>query len=436
MKKYSFLCYILISFSCFTGMAQETLTIKEAVEKALKQNYSLRIADNDVATAKIETEVLNSNFLPKISIGSGVNYANEDQSVTFTDGSSAAVSNAITESYNASLTAEYTIFDGFERKFINLKNKQNLNLKLLEEKQLVENTIVSIYEAYYQIAFQKQVVENLKYTIRNSQQRMDRTSRKVKYGQGTQLDILNAKVDISNDSISYNTALKDLKNLKRNLNFLMGRDPAIQFNVDTIVTLKPQPDTKVFLAKLQTKNTQLIIAKERINIATTDINVNRARKLPKISGSGSLQWNQSENPPTSFALSNETYGINIGLNLSWNLFDGGKNKTAIKKARITKENRQISTLELTEQLKLDLFNAYETYQNDLYKFKTEQKNVAVNRLNFKRTQKQYSLGQTTSVEFRQAQINLFNALNNYARAKYNVKLAEVNLQQLSGTLID
>ncbi|XLS29524.1 TolC family protein [Flavobacteriaceae bacterium M23B6Z8] len=437
MKKYSF-HLILFAFLmiCKTGFTQESLTIDEAVDTALKQNYSLRVANNEVSTAEVDTKSLNSGFLPRITIGSGVNYANEDQSVTFADGNSTAVSNAITESYNASITAEYTIFDGFERKFTNRRNKQYLSLKQLEEKQQIENTIVNIYESYYQIAFQKQVVENLKYTIRNSQDRLDRARRKVKYGQGTQLDILTAKVDLGNDSITYRSSLTDLTNLKRNLNFLMGRDPLTSFTIDTLLVFQPQMNKDSLLMLMKSKNTQLMIAEQNLTLAKTDILINRAKLLPKINGSGSYQWSQSDNPPTSFALSNEIYGVNLGINLSWSLFDGGKTKTAVKKAKITSENRSINYEELEEQLKVDLYNAYETYLNEIYKFQTEESNVEVNRLNFQRTQKQYGLGQITTVEFRQAQINLFNALNNYAQAKYNVKLAEVNLLLLSGTLVD
>ncbi len=39
----------------------------------------------------------------------------------------------------------------------------------------------------------------------------------------------------------------------------------------------------------------------------------------------------------------------------------------------------------------------------------QEKNVMTNQNNFNRTEAQYKLGQVTSIEFRQAQINLLNA---------------------------
>ncbi len=55
---------------------------------------------------------------------------------------------------------------------------------------------------------------------------------------------------------------------------------------------------------------------------------------------------------------------------------------------------------------------------------------------FNRTQKQYKLGQQTYIEFRLAQINLLNTQTAYNNAKYDAKLIELQLLQLSGQLLD
>ena len=65
----------------------------------------------------------------------------------------------------------------------------------------------------------------------------------------------------------------------------------------------------------------------------------------------------------------------------------------------------------------------------------EQKNVQTNRRNFSRSTEQFQLGQIISVEFRLAQVNFLNAVNNYNRAKYIAKIAELRLLQLSGELL-
>jgi hypothetical protein len=46
------------------------------------------------------------------------------------------------------------------------------------------------------------------------------------------------------------------------------------------------------------------------------------------------------------------------------------------------------------------------------------------------------LGQVTSIAFRQAQINMINAKNLLTNAKYDAKLIELQLLQLSGDILN
>ncbi len=416
--------------------AQDVLTVDDAIKIAVESNYDVRIAKNDTEISDIENGVLNSGYLPKVSASGGVNYSDENQSVVFSDGSGANISGAITESYNASITADYTIFDGLERKFNVKKNAENLNLKKLQERQSIENTIIALYDAYYNVAYQKQIAENLKLNIENSLDRLERTKKKLKYGQGTKLDELNAQVDLNNDNISYAAANKDYKNARRNLNLLLGRDISMVFDIDTTVVFLEQLNEDFVLESSEKENITSLLNQQNVLLSDLDIEINKAKFLPKVNGSVSYNWNQSINPPTNFALENEAYGLNLGLSLSWNIFDGGQSKTRVQTARITKENREIELYRAKEELKKEVYNAYEDYTNKQFTLEAEKNNVATNKLNFSRTQNQFSLGQVSAIQFREAQINLFNALNNQAKAKYDLKIAEINLLQLAGKLIE
>ena len=57
-------------------------------------------------------------------------------------------------------------------------------------------------------------------------------------------------------------------------------------------------------------------------------------------------------------------------------------------------------------------------------------------VNFSNDQERYKLGQVTSIEFRQAQINLINAKTAFNNAKFDAKLIEIQLLQLSGDILN
>ena len=100
------------------------------------------------------------------------------------------------------------------------------------------------------------------------------------------------------------------------------------------------------------------------------------------------------------------------------------------------ENLQVEKEQLDNELKRNVANNLETFNNALFILKSEEKNVETNRRNFSRTEEQYKLGQITSIEFRQAQVNLLNAQSNLNQAKYDAKNSELLLLQQIGELID
>ena len=121
--------------------------------------------------------------------------------------------------------------------------------------------------------------------------------------------------------------------------------------------------------------------------------------------------------------------------MTWNLFDGGRTRSLVQNAKINYENQQLQKEQIALEITRDFNNAWEDYQTKLYVLEAQEKNVQTNAVNFTRTEEQFKLGQISSIEFRQAQLNLINAKNAKNIAKYDAKLAELQLLQLSGDLL-
>jgi len=124
------------------------------------------------------------------------------------------------------------------------------------------------------------------------------------------------------------------------------------------------------------------------------------------------------------------------VNLSWDLFDGGQTSVAIQNAKINKENQQLQKKQIALEVERDIANALGNYENKLYIYRVQEENVLTNEDNFNRSEEQYRLGQISSIEFRQAQINLLDAKTSLNLAKYDAKLAELQLLQLTGQLLN
>ena len=183
-------------------------------------------------------------------------------------------------------------------------------------------------------------------------------------------------------------------------------------------------------------NVELLIAKSNIQLSDYSYKAAKSVFLPSLNLNGSYGWNEGQFPVTSFATSSTSTGLSVGLSLNWNLFDGGTGITNVKTARILRDNQELVEKQLEVETARNLANARGNYQNSLEIYRLQRQNVLTAQDNYERSAERYKLGQISSVELRQAQINLLNSQTNRNLAKYQAKLAELELLQLSGQILN
>ena len=416
--------------------AQDVLTKKDAIAIALENNYGVKIANNNVEVAKNNSSIYNTGYLPTVSTSAGANYNNSNQEIERQNGESTKINGAETKSYNASINVNYTLFDGLNRKYNYKQLQETYNLSELEARETIENMYLQLFNNYFQIARLSENTSNLNETLKISKKRLERANHQYDYGQSTKLELLNAQVDVNNDSINLINSRQQFANSKRNLNIILGTQNGIAYNVETEVNFINLMSFEELSSKAKENNILLKQNEKNIAISKFNIKANKAGYLPKAGLTGSYGWNKSQNPATSFLAQLNSTGLNAGLNLSWNIFDGGATKTRVANAKIALENQEILKEQQLETIDNTIKNTYELYQNTLFILEAQKQNEITTQNNFDRTEERYRLGQVSSIEFRQAQINLLNTQNAVSNAKYDAKLIELELLQLTGDLLN
>ena len=186
----------------------------------------------------------------------------------------------------------------------------------------------------------------------------------------------------------------------------------------------------------QINNVLISLIDKNLDISAYDIDIINSTKTPTLGANAGYDFNFSDNATGSFIDLSTSRGLSAGLSISWNIFDGGRRKVQKNNALINIESQQIQKEQILQQLERDVSNAWKNYQNALFILAAEKKSLEINGLNFHRTEEQFKAGQVTSVEFRQAQLNRLNAATNYNTAKYDAKVIELQLMQLSGQLLE
>jgi len=428
--------FVFMSFCMTSIAAQKLVSVSEAIELALENNYGIKIISNNKEIAKNNAGVLNSGYLPTVTSSSGASFNRDNLEAEFANGESTALNGAKSSRYNASINLNYTLFDGLGRYYDYKRLKETYKLSELQARETIENTIAQLYVVYYNVA---QVTENvavLEKTLTISKDRITRANYQFEYGQGTMLNVLNAQVDINNDSINLINAKQLLVNTKRDLNVVLGNVISSEFRVDTTIDFKLNIDQNDLANKMKSNNVNLLQLDKNIMINTFIVKANKSGYLPSLGLTGSYGWNKGNNNAASFVAVSTNTGLSGGLSLSWNLFDGGATATRVSNAKIELENRSLEKESMLIDIERNFNNAWDDYQNKLIIFQVQENNIITSTNNFNRTQEKYKLGQANSIEFRQAQLNLINSELNRNQAKYAAKIAELTVLQLSGELLN
>lgn len=430
---------IILCLGLGSAHAQELslLSKKDAVAETLERNFGVMIARNNVSISENNKGILNSGFLPSVTGNAGADYSVQDQTATFQDGMTRTVDGAETTRYNASLNLNYTLFDGLGRWYDYKRLKEEYNLSELEARETIETTLLQLFTVYFEVARLTENATVLEETFQNTKLRLTRAQYAFEYGQSNKLDVLNAEVDIATDSINLMLAKQQLRNAKRDLNVVTNEeDLERQFQVDTVVQFANPLLIEGYLNAADSSNVRLQQARRNQSIIDYTYKASKSVYLPSVGLTGSYGWNEGNFPATNFLSSNTSTGFSAGVSLSWSLFDGGRGVTAVKNARIQTSNQELFTRQLISEVNRDIANARGNYANRLNIFRLLEQNVRTATDNYERSNERYKLGQITSVELRQAQVNLLNASTNKNLAKYEAKLAELELLQLTGQLLN
>ncbi|MBO0321499.1 TolC family protein [Muricauda sp. CAU 1633] len=433
--------YTLPLFLLFFGHSvkaqEETLSKEEAVQLVLENNLGIQVARNTQRIDDNNANILNSGYLPTVTANGGGTIDRQNTEGVLANGETRTADGAETRRYNASVNVNYTLFDGLGRHYNFKSFKERSQQSELEVKQTIETTILQLFSVYYEVARLTENTNNLERALEISKDRLTRARYQFEYGQNTGLDVLNAEVDINTDSINLLNSRQQLRNTMRDLNLVLNRELSTRFEIDTTVNFVPGLQMESMHNEAKMNNVRLQIVEKDINISNYNMKVARSNFLPTIGLTGTYGWNEStNNSPLAFSLQNTSTGVTGAINLSWNLFDGGRTITDVKNAKISYENQELFKKQIELEVERDIRNAWDSYTNALYVLEVQEKNLQTNQNNFTRTDERYQLGQVTSIEFRQAQLNLLNAELAQSQAKYNAKLAELQMLQISGQLLN
>ncbi len=407
------------------SIAQESLSLSDALEKALENNYGIIISKSDVEIAEINNTWGNAGRYP--TIGFDVTSLNSEE----------LIDNTTTNRILGGVGLNWTIFNGFK---VNITKDK---LEKLEEIAkggygvTVENMIQDVVMAYYNTLLQKERLEVLREVMKLSEDRYDYEQTKLELGSSLTYDVLLAKNIFLDDKASFLNQEVVVRNAVRNLNFLLGEQPTVLWNF----TDEFSSDTTEFILgdlmdKMMTNNQTLKNQYTNLLLQQDEIKYQKGSYYPKVSLSAGIDnsylWINSGSGET-YTETLTPYG---NVTISYDIYQGGNRQSAVEIAKINEQITQIETEEIKHSLTNQLYNEFETYNLRKVLLNVANESLEAAKLNLQIAEERFKTGAINSFNYRDIQLYYLNSSINQLQSIYNLIYSNTTLTRLTGGFLE
>ena len=434
MLKLFFITFIFFPLSLFAQI-NGRLTYKQAVGLLLKNNFDIQLAKNNATIADIQNTYGNAGFMPRVDINAGTSIASNKTRQEFASGLSVNQSGVSSQNLNAGAFLTWTIFDGMKmfatKERLNLLAQQGeLTMKLAIEQQIEQLTLL-----YFLAVKQEQLIKGIQTAMELSEERIKLYTRKLDIGAGSNVELLQARLDYNAQKSNLFSQKSLLNEYKSNLLSILKSEANSIVEVDTIFEFEDVKSLEEIKQKIEQSNQSLMFAKRNIQVQTQALKELQSLSLPKVALSSAYNFTRNENA-AGFSLLNQNLGYNFGINLSWNVFNGFNTRNQIKVEKFVVQNSQIEL----DKMKFTFYNAaYSAYQNMLNAqgiLALEEENIKLAQQALNISLERLKIGLGNYIEIKVSQTTYEEAITRLVNARYNLKQAETTIKKLVGSLVN
>ncbi|UUS65418.1 MULTISPECIES: TolC family outer membrane protein [unclassified Acinetobacter] len=428
----------------FTSQWACALDLVQAYERAKQEDPNWQANKLQYEADKLNLGIANGNLLPTVTISGNVTRKNQNSNQS--GAQAGLIMPDSTTTRQIALTARQPIFrwDAWE----GLKQvKTSINLSEINLRIQKQDHILNVSEAYFNVLRQQVLtVANLQEEQALSEQ-MRMMNAKLKEG-------LVAKSDVSEANAQYQNARAN--RMATNVQLVLAQEQLQQLigpyreNLavlrDDFQFEKPIPNNVQAWEELaQEQNLGILQARMQQRYAEDGKRVEKAALYPQIEAVGTYGYNKQS--PQSI-MSQDGQFDQVGIEMNWNVFNGGRTQKSIKQAAINVEKSQAQVDAAIRKAQTDVKKSYMQVETDQSKLQARKAAMDSSAQVSLASQAQYQEGLKTMVDVLLAQRNAFSARQDYLNSKYDYlihvlqlkasvgKLTEADLVEMNAWLVD
>lgn len=347
---------VFFLFNAFIINAQqELISLEEVLEKVEKNNYAIKISDQDYHAAKADFNQTNAIFLPNISIshtamaitnplmafGSKLN----QEILTQADFNPALLNdpNEI-KNFATKIEIQQPIFNA-DGLFMRKAAKAKMNAVELQSERTKDYIKLEVTKAYMQLQVAYKAVEVLEKAKEAALENKKIADNNFKQGYMQKADILSVEVHMTEVENQLLSAKSSVQNASDNLKFLMGEQNETVLKPSS--ELKAELDLAIYSENLSQNRADIDAMQQSTEAYNNMHKANKMGYLPSLNAFGSYEMYDDQ------LFGTNAKGYLVGAQLSWNVFDGYKRIGKIQKSKAELDKAEISLDQYKNQSNLD-----------------------------------------------------------------------------------
>lgn len=429
MKKWFFILAVLLVTA--PAFSQRVLTLRGAIDSALKQNLDIAIARTDTEVAAINNHISIAGGVPTIS-----GTINSQEQITavnqkLNSGQEINRSSAASNSTQIGVTASALVFNGWR---VVATRKRLEELEKLTEAQLaalIQNVVAQVMVSYYDVVRQGDYLSTLAYALQLAQDRLRIFQIRKDVGLANNADIFQAQIDVN--AILQNIAAQQLilSQAKVDLMDLIDSKDSAFTIIDTII-VDPSLTIDPVLAYIQ-QHPEVQVAEQQIKVNEQLVKEIAAQRYPAVRLNGGYNFNRNQNA-AGLTLLNQSYGPFLGLNVQIPIFNGGAVKRQKRAAEVTVRASELQRESVLVTLNNSALRSFTAYTNTLQQLQKERETYELSKRLVDLTLQRFNLSVATIIEVREAQRSFEETGFRLVNLSYAAKIAEIELRRLSNQL--
>jgi outer membrane protein TolC len=412
--------------------AKEPLSLRDCINKALKDNPSLAEARLGVSAGEKGIDSAWGKHLPKVSLDA--NYTKRQDPWPYIPAQSITIFPHFSDEFSFwSLAMTLPIYQGGQVsngvELAKIRKTLQENTLALTRNEVVANTVNS----YYKILQLQKLRDASQASIEALENQQKDASLLFRVGRIAKVDLLKVEVQLANERQRLLSLNEGLANLNGTLLYLMGEPgggsaPPLTLS-DSLTLDEFTADFDQGLLKAQKKRPEYRIAATGLEEAGINRKLARGKLFPTINAVAGYMDQAGYNP--WYKEANWFTGINLNLPLFEKSF-----YDEIAKERILEEKAVKHLLAVENQLRLDLQTALSSLKESKTRVLMAQKAVDQAEESFRIEQKKYASGAGAVVDLLFAQSAYMTAVANHSQALFDYNAAIVAYRKVTGTLED